>query len=139
MKHKHHIIPKHVGGSNDPSNLIELSVEEHAKAHKKLWEEHSRWQDYVAWQGLSGNMISKEVHAEATKYGMKNWWNNLTEEQKEDYKQRCSKRPDTYVPHTGHTYIHTEIAKMKISQFQKNMIKTKEHRENISNSGYYSN
>ena len=40
MKHKHHIIPKHMGGTNDPSNLIELTVEEHAEAHKLLWEQY---------------------------------------------------------------------------------------------------
>jgi hypothetical protein len=132
MKHKHHIIPRHVGGSNDPSNLIELTVEEHAQAHKKLWEEDGRWQDYVAWQGLSGIIISKEVHSEATKLGMKHWWNNLTEEQKQEYKQKCSKRPDNYIPHTGHTYTHSETAKMKISEFQKSYKKTEKHRENIS-------
>jgi len=59
MKHKHHIIPKHAGGTNDPSNLIELTTKEHAEAHKILWEKYGRWQDYYAWQGLSGQ-IGKE-------------------------------------------------------------------------------
>ena len=31
--HKHHIIPRHLKGSNDKSNLINLSVEDHAEAH----------------------------------------------------------------------------------------------------------
>lgn len=53
MSHKHHIIPKHAGGTDDPSNLVELSVEEHAEAHRILYEQHGRWQDYVAWQGLA--------------------------------------------------------------------------------------
>ena len=53
MKHKHHIIPKHMGGTDDLCNLIELTPLEHADAHKKLYEEHGRWQDYVAWQGLA--------------------------------------------------------------------------------------
>ena len=57
--HKHHIIPKHMGGSDDPSNLIELTVEEHAEAHRKLFEEYGRWQDEVAWKCLSG-MIGRE-------------------------------------------------------------------------------
>lgn len=61
MKHLHHIIPKHMGGTDDPSNLIELTVEEHAEAHRKLWEEHGRWQDYVAWCGLSGRMTCEET------------------------------------------------------------------------------
>lgn len=54
ITHKHHIIPRHMGGTNDPDNIIELSIEEHAEAHRKLYEEYGRWQDKLAWQGLSG-------------------------------------------------------------------------------------
>lgn len=53
MSHKHHIIPKHAGGTDDPSNLVELSVDAHAEAHRVLYEQYGRWQDYVAWQGLA--------------------------------------------------------------------------------------
>lgn len=56
IKHKHHIIPKHAGGSDDPSNLVELTIEEHAEAHRKLYLEHGRWQDKLAWLGLSGRL-----------------------------------------------------------------------------------
>ena len=59
MKHKHHIIPKHMGGTDDPSNLIELSVEEHTEAHRVLWEQHGRKEDELAWKGLAG-IIGKE-------------------------------------------------------------------------------
>jgi hypothetical protein len=61
MKHKHHIIPKHAGGSNDPDNLVLLTVEEHAQAHKELYEKYGRWQDYYAWQGLSGQISKEEI------------------------------------------------------------------------------
>ena len=54
MKHTHHIIPRHMGGTDDPSNLVELTVEEHAEAHRILYEQQGRWQDRVAWQGLLG-------------------------------------------------------------------------------------
>lgn len=53
MKHKHHIIPKYLGGTDDPSNLIELTIEQHADAHRLLYEQYGNWQDYVAWQGLT--------------------------------------------------------------------------------------
>lgn len=46
-------------GSDDPSNLIELTIEEHAEAHRLLYEEYGHWQDKIAWQGLS-KMIGKE-------------------------------------------------------------------------------
>lgn len=54
MKHKHHIIPKHAGGTDDPENLVELTIEEHAEAHRLLYKKHGRWQDRVAWLSLSG-------------------------------------------------------------------------------------
>ena len=50
-----------MGGSDDPSNLIELSVEEHATAHRKLYEEHGHTQDKVAWLGLAGLMTNEEI------------------------------------------------------------------------------
>jgi len=63
--HKHHIIPRHAGGSDDPSNLVELTVEEHALAHKKLYEKYGRWQDELAWLGLSGRIGKEEVIRQA--------------------------------------------------------------------------
>jgi hypothetical protein len=61
MKHKHHIIPKHMGGTDKPSNLVELTVEEHAEAHRVLFEQHGQWEDYIAWQGLSGRIGKEEI------------------------------------------------------------------------------
>ena len=69
--HKHHIIPKHVGGTDDPSNLVELTVEEHADAHKKLYEQYGRWQDKVAWMGLSKLISSAEAYYEAMRESKK--------------------------------------------------------------------
>lgn len=60
-KHKHHIIPKHMGGSNDVSNLVELTIEEHAEAHRILYETHGHTQDKVAWLGLAGIMPYAEI------------------------------------------------------------------------------
>ena len=59
--HWHHIIPKHAGGTDDRSNLILLTIEEHIEAHKRLWCEHGRWEDYYAYMGLSGHMKKDEI------------------------------------------------------------------------------
>lgn len=60
-----------MGGTNDESNLIELTVEEHAEAHKKLYEEHGHWQDRIAWKGLLGIISKEELVAEMLSEGGK--------------------------------------------------------------------
>jgi len=65
--HKHHIVPRHMGGTDDPSNLIELTIEEHAEAHKKLYEEYGLEEDRIAWLCLSGQITNAEANILATK------------------------------------------------------------------------
>ena len=50
-----------MGGSDDPSNLVELTVEEHAEAHRLLYEQHGRLQDKLAWLGLSGQIGKEDI------------------------------------------------------------------------------
>lgn len=68
-----------MGGGDEPENLILLTVEEHAEAHRKLFEEHGYWQDYVAWQGLAGLIpkeeIVKKVQSEAAKARLSKYGN----------------------------------------------------------------
>ena len=84
MKHWHHIIPKHAGGTDDESNLVQLTVKEHAEAHRILYEEHGRWQDKVAWLSLAGIMSDQEriytIISNANKGNPSGWKPN--EEQK---------------------------------------------------------
>lgn len=62
MTHKHHIVPKHMGGSNDPSNIVELTIKEHAEAHRALFEQYGCIQDYLAWKGLTGCIDKEEIN-----------------------------------------------------------------------------
>ena len=50
-----------MGGSDDPSNLVKLTVQEHAQAHKELYEKHGHWQDKLAYEGLSGQIGKDEL------------------------------------------------------------------------------
>lgn len=82
--HKHHIIPRHMGGTDDPSNLVELTVEEHAEAHRLLYEEHGKQEDYLAWRSLSGLIGKEEYHYERSRLGGLNGKGRiLTKEHKE--------------------------------------------------------
>ena len=67
--HKHHITPRHMGGTDDPENLVEVTIEQHAALHKQLWEDLGHWEDYLAWKSLSGQMLMSEVKIEAQKQG----------------------------------------------------------------------
>lgn len=80
MKHKHHIIPKHMGGTDDPINLIKLTVFEHAEAHRVLFEKHGHWQDELAWKALSGQIGKEEIMKTAQLAGITNWKMNITPE-----------------------------------------------------------
>ena len=46
--HKHHIIPRHMGGTDDADNLVVVTVEQHALLHKQLWEDLGNIKDYYA-------------------------------------------------------------------------------------------
>lgn len=61
MKHKHHIIPKHEGGTDNPENIVHLTVPEHAEAHRELYEKNGKIEDYLAWKGLSGIIGKEEI------------------------------------------------------------------------------
>ena len=62
--HKHHIIPRHAGGTDDPSNIVELTIEEHAQAHERLYEEHGHDQDRVAARMLRGQISHYDAFIE---------------------------------------------------------------------------
>ena len=71
-KHKHHIIPRHAGGTDHPSNIVELTIRQHALAHKKLYKEHGRWQDRVAYLTLSKQITNAEATKQAQSYANQN-------------------------------------------------------------------
>tara|TARA_R110000796_G_scaffold20964_8_gene62011 strand:+ start:41 stop:568 length:528 start_codon:yes stop_codon:yes gene_type:complete len=48
-----------MGGSDNPENIIELTIKQHAESHRTLWEEFNKREDWLAWQGLA-KMIGKE-------------------------------------------------------------------------------
>lgn len=71
ITHLHHIVPRHVGGSDDPSNLVRLSIAEHAEAHRCLFEEFGRQEDRLAWLALSGMLGQEEIVRQAMLIGAK--------------------------------------------------------------------
>lgn len=48
-------------GTDDPSNIAMLTVQEHAEAHRVLYEEYGQEQDKIAWLALSGTIGKEEI------------------------------------------------------------------------------
>jgi hypothetical protein len=59
--HTHHIVPKYMGGTDDPENLVELTVEEHAAEHLRLYEKYGDQRDLVAYRMLLGQIDKAEA------------------------------------------------------------------------------
>lgn len=115
MKHLHHIVPKHMGGTDDPSNLIELTVEEHAEAHRVLFEKYGMKQDELAWKGLAGLINKKDLlHELFVMAGKK------------------SRPPIGHKANLGRKW--SDEYKQKMSSVTKGIKKTQEHKNKISKS-----
>jgi hypothetical protein len=57
----HHIIPKHEGGTDDPSNLIKLPRKLHQEVHYRRWLVYKNISDLYAFQLLGGNLTDEEL------------------------------------------------------------------------------
>ena len=59
--HTHHIVPKHAGGTDDPENLIRVTVEEHAELHFARYLQYGELGDWLAYHALSGQIENQEL------------------------------------------------------------------------------
>ena len=69
MKHKHRILPGHMGGTYAADNVELLTVAEHAEAHRLLWVFHGKPEDRLAWRFLSGQINLSEAAVERQAIG----------------------------------------------------------------------
>ncbi len=61
--HRHHIIPKHSGGSDEESNFTYLTVREHIIAHFLLWKIHKNPNDLRSMKMLGAKLSVKQRQA----------------------------------------------------------------------------
>jgi len=67
--HTHHIVPKHAGGTDDPSNLVKVNKAMHAFMHRLRYQETGDYYDCCAANLLSGNWTAEQARVEALKHG----------------------------------------------------------------------
>ena len=113
ITHIHHIIPKHMGGTNSADNLVELTIEEHAEAHRLLYEQHGNKFDYIAYMALS-NQISNAEATYLKLLGPKKW----TKEGKQKLSDLAKLRKGDKNPFYGKN--HSEETKQKLRSNCKN-------------------
>ncbi len=65
-KDKHHLLPKHRGGT-DADGLVEVTKTRHAMFHFCEWQLHNLPEDKLAWRALSGQINAKEISEELEK------------------------------------------------------------------------
>jgi NUMOD3 motif len=100
--HRHHIVPHHMSGDDEPDNLTgPISIAMHAALHKDLYEHFGKQQDLVAWRLLAGYAITGKDHPRTGKPHSK------------ETKKKMSQSKKANPPFLGHT--HTEEAKKKMS------------------------
>lgn len=93
LKHKHHIVPRYKGGSDEPENLVELTVTQHAMYHFCNYQLWGNVEDYVAWRGLSGQIEMAEFLIEKQRIFGKQGSAILREKLKNDleFKEKATK------------------------------------------------
>jgi len=67
--HTHHIVPKHAGGIDDPSNLVKVNKAMHAFMHRLRYQETGDYYDCCAANLLSGDWTAEQARQEACKHG----------------------------------------------------------------------
>jgi len=142
--HNHHIVPKHVGGTDHPSNIIRLTAEEHSLIHLELYEKFGRDEDRWAYVVLS---VRKDIdmsgensprwgrkHSEKTKKKMSMAKiGKLGKKHSEESKQKMSAaRKGENNPMWG--MKHSEETKKKISETNKGKKHSEETKRKMSES-----
>ena len=69
MKQTHHLIPRYLGGSDDPENLVEVTTTQHAIFHYCNWRFWGNEQDRLAWRAISSQISKDEIILESRRLG----------------------------------------------------------------------
>lgn len=92
--HKHHIIPKHSGGSDEPDNFTYLTVREHIIAHFLLWKIHNNSNDLRSMNMLGANLTFQQRQAIGIfckENGIGIWSPNYTKKQRKEAAKKGTK------------------------------------------------
>lgn len=92
--HKHHIVPRYMGGTDIAENLVEVTVTQHAMYHFCNYQLCGNEEDKIAWRMLGKQITLDEAKLEAVKLGGRRGCEALKEKLKDpdnlkEYKEKC--------------------------------------------------
>jgi NUMOD3 motif len=67
--HDHHFVPRHAGGTDDPSNIVRVTVADHVGFHYERWVVTGDYFDWLAWKALAGLIMTSEASRLAHREG----------------------------------------------------------------------
>ena len=67
MIHRHHIMPKYRGGTDDEANLIDVTPTQHAMYHFANWQLWKDHRDFCAWKMITRDVKSPEFRSARAK------------------------------------------------------------------------
>jgi hypothetical protein len=112
---KHHIVPKSLGGSNDPSNLVDLTAREHFVCHMLLTKM------------VVGKFKQKMIYA---------WWSMSNQKRPDQFRYKITSHLYNIIKEAAsknHTlFRHSVESKKKISLSLKNKIVSEETKQKQS-------
>lgn len=103
-----------MGGSDNPSNIELLTIEEHAERHRVLFEKYGHPQDEIAYKGLLKQIDKAEITKRLQKLPKTEEWKRKMSE-----RMKGSGNPNFGKPGTMLGKKMTESAKAAISRSRK--------------------
>lgn len=129
---KHHIVPRCLGGGDEPGNIARLTPEEHHVAHQLLLKLHPGDEKLVfaAWAMSRGRPGNKRYGWLRRKYAEKigdYWRGRKRREFSDEHKAKISQGQ------TGRKRgEHSELHKARLSAAHKGKVLTDEHKQKLS-------
>lgn len=121
---KHHILPKSMGGTDHPNNLVNLTAREHFLAHWLLWRIHRNRKTAWAFKGMCNwalNTTSSRIYSEAKEAVNQFGHSKETREKISCVTKNMSQETKSLIAEAA-------------SRFWKNRKKSEQHRKSLSNS-----
>lgn len=114
----HHILPRSMGGSDDKTNLVHLTTEQHYEAHYLLWKAYGNQQMSCAFHLMTSNRADRRQLTvdelvqlrEDYRNSKKEYWKMLPEEKKEQHRKNSN-------PWANKTLEEKEVYKQKCNSW----------------------